>query len=119
MPGRVTPTSNLLGKRICLIRWAQSWAAGESDLDGYNWGAGEVHLTARDAAKFGRLYLHDGEFEGKQVVSADWVHDSLQTYSEDAYQNISGFREIGYGYQWWSANVGDYAVNLPGDMEDS
>ncbi len=86
-----------------------SW---RKDLDGYNWGAGEVHLTARDAAKFGRLYLHDGEFEGKQIVSADWVHDSLQTYSEDAYQNISGFREIGYGYQWWSANVGDYAVNF-------
>lgn len=84
----------------------------KKDLDGYNWGAGELHLTARDAAKFGLLYLHDGEFEGNQIVSADWVRDSLQTYSEDAYQDISGFKNIGYGYQWWSANVGDYPVNF-------
>jgi CubicO group peptidase (beta-lactamase class C family) len=86
-----------------------SW---RKDLDGYNWGAGELHLTARDAAKFGLLYLQDGEFAGNQIISADWVHDSLQTYSENAYGNISGFKEIGYGYQWWSANVGDYPVNF-------
>ena len=82
------------------------------DLDGYNWGAGELHLTARDAAKFGLLYLQDGEFEGNQIISAEWVHDSLQTYAEDAYENISGFKDIGYGYQWWSATVGDYPVNF-------
>jgi len=82
------------------------------DLDGYNWAAGELHLSARDAAKFGLLYLNDGEFEGKQVVPASWVRDSLQTYSEDAYGNIGPFRNLGYGYQWWSATVGDYHVNF-------
>ena len=84
----------------------------KKDLDGYNWAAGELHVKARDAAKFGMLYLNDGEFEGTQVISADWVHDSLQTYSEDAYNNIGDFRDIGYGYQWWSAEVGDYEVNF-------
>jgi CubicO group peptidase (beta-lactamase class C family) len=82
------------------------------DVDGYNWAAGELHARARDAAKFGMLYLNDGDFEGTQVISADWVHDSLQTYSEDAYHNIGDFRDIGYGYQWWSAEVGDYDVNF-------
>ena len=82
------------------------------DQDGYNWAAGELHVKARDAAKFGMLYLNGGEFEGTQVISADWVHDSLQTYSEDAYNNIGDFRDIGYGYQWWSAEVGDYDVNF-------
>ncbi len=86
-----------------------SW---RKDLDGYNWAAGEIHITARDAAKFGLLYLQDGEIAGNQIVSADWVHDSLQTYSEDAYENISRFKDIGYGYQWWSATVGDYPVNF-------
>jgi len=84
----------------------------KKDLDGYNWAAGELHLTARDAAKFGLLYLQDGEYAGNQIVSDDWVRDSLQTYSEDAYGNISKFHDIGYGYQWWSANVGDYPVNF-------
>jgi len=89
------------------------------DLDGYNWGAGELHLTARDAAKFGLLYLQDGEFAGNQIISAKWVHDSLQTYAENAYENISGFKDIGYGYQWWSATVGIIRLTLPGGMAAS
>ena len=84
----------------------------KKDLDGYNWAAGEIHVTARDAAKFGMLYLNDGQFEGNQIIPADWVRDSLQTYSEDAYDNIGDFRDIGYGYQWWSAEVGDHHVNF-------
>jgi CubicO group peptidase (beta-lactamase class C family) len=84
----------------------------KADLDGYNWGAGEMHVSARDAAKFGRLYLNDGEFEGQQVIPAGWVNRSLQRYSEGAYENIGRFRNIGYGYQWWSAMVGDHPVHF-------
>lgn len=84
----------------------------KKDVDGYNWAAGELHVKARDAAKFGVLYLNEGEFEGTQIIPADWVHDSLQTYSEGAYGNIGDFRNIGYGYQWWSAEVGDHPVNF-------
>lgn len=82
------------------------------DVDGYNWAAGELHVTARDAAKFGLLYLDDGQWEGTQVVPAAWVADSLRTYSDDAHGNIGDFRNIGYGYQWWSAEIGDHPVNL-------
>lgn len=82
------------------------------DVDGYNWAAGELHVTARDAAKLGVLYLNDGQWDGTQIVSSDWVHDSLQTYSEGAYGNIGDFRSLGYGNQWWSAQVGDYDVNF-------
>jgi CubicO group peptidase (beta-lactamase class C family) len=82
------------------------------DVDGYNWAAGELHVTARDAAKFGMLYLDDGQWEGTQIVPADWVADSLQTYSEGAYGNIGDFRNLGYGYQWWSAQIGDHPVNF-------
>jgi CubicO group peptidase (beta-lactamase class C family) len=82
------------------------------DVDGYNWAAGELHVTARDAAKFGLLYLNDGQWEGTQVIPADFVGDSLQTYSEGAYGNIGDFRDIGYGYLWWSARIGDHPVNF-------
>jgi CubicO group peptidase (beta-lactamase class C family) len=88
--------------------------AGEwgTDWDGHNNGCGDLHLTARDMAKFGLLYLDDGEWEGNQILAADWVHDSLRTYSEDAWDNIGRFRDIGYGYQWWSARAGDQQVNF-------
>jgi len=95
--------------------------AGEwgTDAEGHNNGCGDLHLTARDAAKFGLLYLNDGVYEGKQVVPANWVHDSLQRYSEDI--NVSGgfpanwglsFCDVGYGYQWWSARVGEHHFDL-------
>ncbi|MFC1970944.1 serine hydrolase domain-containing protein [Chloroflexota bacterium] len=103
--------------------------AGEwgQDVEGYNNGCGDLHFSARDAAKFGLLYLNDGVYDGKQVISADWVHDSLQRYSEDI--NLTGgfpanwglsFRDIGYGYQWWSARIGehhfDYAAGHGGQL---
>jgi len=90
--------------------------AGEwgQDAEGHNNGCGDLHLTARDAARFGLLYLNDGVYKGNQVVPADWVHDSLQTYSvnEAFVKKVGHFRDIGYGYQWWSANAGKYHVNF-------
>jgi CubicO group peptidase (beta-lactamase class C family) len=83
-----------------------------TDRDGHNNGCGDLHFTARDMAKFGLLYLNDGEYEGNQIIPADWVHDSLQTYSEDAWDNVGRFRDIGYGYQWWSARAGEHHVNF-------
>jgi len=80
------------------------------DANGYYYGSGDISFNARDAAKFGLLYLNDGECEGTQVVPADWVRDSLQRYSEDLYNNRLGryFRDIGYGYLWWSARAGKH-----------
>jgi CubicO group peptidase (beta-lactamase class C family) len=83
-----------------------------TDWDGHNNGCGDLHMTARDMARLGILYLNDGQHEGKQVIPAHWVRDSLQTYSEDAWDNIGRFRDIGYGYHWWSASAGDHHVNF-------
>jgi CubicO group peptidase (beta-lactamase class C family) len=84
------------------------------DAEGHNNGCGDLHLTARDAAKFGLLYLNDGIYEGNQIIPIDWVEDSLQTYSvnEAFVKRVGDFRDIGYGYQWWSADAGDYHVNF-------
>jgi len=91
--------------------WWQDW-------EGYYTGHGGVRFTLRDVAKFGMLYLNDGKYNGKQIVSSDWVHNSLKTYSESVSSGApkSGrigryFSEIGYGYQWWSARVGDHDIN--------
>jgi CubicO group peptidase (beta-lactamase class C family) len=93
--------------------------AGEwiRDWEGYYNGHADLHLKARDVAKFGLLYLGGGEYGGKQVISANWVAESLENYSTDAWvnepdENKMGryFRDLGYGYQWWSATVGDRRI---------
>lgn len=95
--------------------------AGEwsTDARGNNNGCGNLHLTARDAAKLGLIYLNQGKYHGKQIVPADWVQASLRNYSPDAWitrdkVNDIGpyFRDLGYGYQWWSAKVGQHDIDF-------
>jgi CubicO group peptidase (beta-lactamase class C family) len=92
------------------------------DANGHYYGSGDISFNARDAAKFGLLYLNGGENEGQQVIPADWVRESLQRYSENLYNNQLGryFRDIGYGYLWWSARAGthrfDYAWGHGGNL---
>jgi CubicO group peptidase (beta-lactamase class C family) len=85
------------------------------DVDGYNWGWGEIYVTARNMAKFGLLYSNDGVYQGQQIIPTGWVDDSLQTYSDNAWvTNKLGrhFNDLGYGYQWWSGRAGDHQFNF-------
>jgi CubicO group peptidase (beta-lactamase class C family) len=84
------------------------------DVDGYYIGCGDIQFTARDMAKFGLLYLNDGEYEGKRIIPAEWVRDSLATYTVNEFdiKKIGRFTNIGYGYQWWSAKAGKHNINF-------
>jgi len=81
------------------------------DDDGYYWGCGEIYLTARDMAKFGLMFLDGGVFDGKRIISAEWVEASFQRYSENIVRGwllprYGYFLDLGYGYQWWSSMCG-------------
>ena len=62
---------------------------------------GGLSLRPRDMAKIGQLVLNGGSWQGKQIVSDDWVAEST-TRRIDA-------RGAGYGYQWWIAETKNYA----------
>jgi CubicO group peptidase (beta-lactamase class C family) len=57
-------------------------------------------LRPRDMAKIGLLFLNGGRWEGKQIVSEQWVADSTKN-CVDARQFPSFIEADGYGYQWW------------------
>lgn len=89
------------------------------DVNGYYIGCGDIQFTARDMAKFGLLYLNDGEYEGNQIIPSDWISKSLESYSDDI--DTAGIKsgrvgrylhDIGYGYQWWSATVDGHHINF-------
>lgn len=52
-----------------------------------------VNATARDFAKLGRLYLHEGNWNGNQIVPKEWVRQSVMG---DQPQN-----DFRYSFQWW------------------
>ena len=71
------------------------------DIDRYTYWSldGQIHmgsalyLTNRDMAKLGQLFLDQGQWNGRQIISPEWVAESTaEIVNED------GFR---YGYQWW------------------
>ena len=53
-------------------------------------------LSARDAARFGLLYLDGGRWAGRQIVPEAWVRESTTAYS------WSNRGRQGYGYMWWT-----------------
>jgi CubicO group peptidase (beta-lactamase class C family) len=68
--------------------------------------------SARDVAKLGRLYLHQGVWDGEQILSTEWVERSTQGQVPEAVWPDT-YRSIGwwnYGYQWWLASreAGDF-----------
>jgi CubicO group peptidase (beta-lactamase class C family) len=66
------------------------------DGEGLSIGWSELYLTPEDMAKFGFLYLNDGQWDGQQIVSREWVRQSCSPLTPAA----SGIQPF-YGYQWW------------------
>jgi len=52
-----------------------------------------LNARTRDYAKIGRLYLHNGKWNGEQIVSSDWVKQSTQYHPEH--------KNRIYGLHWW------------------
>jgi CubicO group peptidase (beta-lactamase class C family) len=79
------------------------------DGSGMEMAFGGLNATLRDYARFGRLYLDRGRWEGRQIVPEEWVVASIRP---DAPHLMPGPKpgtsnEMGYGYQWWLPAAGD------------
>ena len=79
-------------------------AIWEIDPQGYTRGWGDLHLLPEDVAKIGYLWLHRGNWDGKQIVSEAWVLDSVKAHSKFIEP------DFGYGYGWW-ISTGDYQAS--------
>jgi len=66
-----------------------------------------INARARDFAKFGRLYLNGGNWNGKQLLTQEWV---AQSTTPDETQGGAA----NYKYQWWITKTGYLADGLHG-----
>ncbi|MGF2713222.1 serine hydrolase domain-containing protein [Bacillus cereus] len=71
---------DLFGKDV------KGWVHDPNGISAGGWG---LTLTARDMAKFGRLYLNKGIYGGKQILSKSWIKES------------TAMNPNRYGYLWW------------------
>jgi CubicO group peptidase (beta-lactamase class C family) len=65
-----------------------------------------VHISAREFARLGYLYLHNGVWNSQQVIPAWWRELSTRQS-----QNLNPE----YGYTWWVNNTGERWPDLPRD----
>jgi len=74
-----------------------------NDSLGRNWGYSQLYLTPHDMAKIGYLFLSEGEWDGQEIVSKEWVEDATS-------KHLDANLMPGYGYQWWVSPNGYYTA---------
>jgi len=75
------------------------------DGEGMEVAMGGLQVSLRDMARLGRLYLHGGKWNGKQVVPEQWVKDSTTPSAPHlmpGFDNPGSDTPYGYGFQWWT-----------------
>ena len=77
------------------LRW-------DSTKSGHYHTDGGLYLTPRDMARIGYLALREGNWNGEQIVPAEWIEQSTQDYLPDD--------DTGYGYQWWTLPGGVFTT---------
>ncbi|MCW7506400.1 serine hydrolase domain-containing protein [Leptospira levettii] len=111
--GGTSVLSDILTKKTnkSLKELAKEWLFTPLEIHNFEWvedrnGRALAHaglrLRPRDMLKLGRFVLNGGNWKGKQIVSKQWLDDSLK---KQINSQVKIFRKDGkslfYGYQWW------------------
>ena len=79
----------------------------DSKKSGFEYMPSRLIARAIDYARFGRLFLNEGNWNGKQIISKDWVLESTRenkSIPRDIYPDWLGGDNCNhsyYTYQWW------------------
>lgn len=85
----------------------------EVSPEGYNTGGWGLHIQSESLAKFGLLLLQGGNWQGRQLLPADWIKQMMTEQHPGT----------GYGYQMWKGEypgawdldgaLGQYVLLVP------
>ena len=70
----------------------------EKHADGLHFGGSGLHLKPRDLARFGLFCLRKGNWNGRQIVSEEWMEMSTSWLFDADIEELP----MGYGYYWWT-----------------
>ena len=95
-------------------------ATWSTDSQGVAHGGFGLSITTESIARFGQLYLQRGEWEGEQLLPAEWVEQATSRQTSNG-SNPENDWDQGYGYQFWRSRHGyrgdgaggQFAIVLP------
>ncbi|MBO6576954.1 MAG: serine hydrolase [Rhodothermales bacterium] len=83
--------------------WDRGAQRKSGDTSRSRYRAYHIWMSTRDMARIGHLMLNDGNWNGTQVVPADWARETVSLITPREEMNPARWREgeFGYGYMWW------------------
>jgi CubicO group peptidase (beta-lactamase class C family) len=95
--------SDYLQQKVWAAIGAEADAAWMIDAEGFEVAHTHFNAVLRDYARLGRLFAHDGAWEGQQIIPAEWMIEATTTRPSDAFlaPGRNGPGSFGYGYLIW------------------
>jgi len=83
--------------------WDRAAQHKEGDLSVSKYPAYPIWLSTRDMARIGYLMLNEGAWNGRQLMSRDWLRRIVSVVTPLGQMNPVERRDgyFGYGYMWW------------------
>ena len=87
-----------------------SWSL-DSETSGFEKMESGINARARDYARFGMIFLHDGFWNGVQILPEEWVRESTEPLRPDprTWETMTDGPDYNgyYKYHWWGINNAD------------
>lgn len=104
------------------MEYSGSWSLDSED-SGFEKMETGVNARAIDFAKFGRLFLNGGRWQGRQLLNEEWVKESTSPFIPENYEeyysdSVKDLPGTGYyKYMWWGVlrDDGTYDYMAEGD----
>ncbi len=111
-----TPACNLLTtilKRSANMNskeFADKYLFGALGIKNYMWhhdsdynyvGGHTIFIRPRDLARIGQMILDGGTYQGRRIVSEEWLEKSFHPTVTDFTKTDNGKAAFNYGYLWW------------------
>lgn len=77
----------------------------DRDPQGYYFGGNNMAISPAGLLEFGKLYLNNGRYQERQLLSPDWVRDSQTVYFDRVSYSSRGHN---YGYMFWNNTFAGY-----------
>ena len=118
-----TPACNLLttilkrSSDLTSKEFADKYLFGPLGIKNYFWfrdsnhnyvGGHTIYIRPRDLARLGQMIVDGGKFEGRQIVSEQWLEKSFDTFIPEFVNIEDASQVIDYGYLWYTGEYNNY-----------